>query len=256
MKAYRVLTLFSVVYILCVLSGCFGNKAPERSYFSVDYTLSTQPRHEVPKYHATVVIQGITSALAYDRQEIVYRANPYEFQYYWYRLWASKPRKMLNELILGHLQYTNLFTNVSSTIEDRLPDYLLDVYIESIEELDMSEVEWYAHLSLKFTMTRSEDSSVVWTYAFDAKRPVASNSPVYVVKAMSELLDSELVKAFEDLDRRLSSRGMTTSERWQERAVPVSSQTADELRSIAQPDMDFTEDTAENVPSATLRNKP
>lgn len=187
------------------VSSCFGNKAPERTYFSIDYTLSTQPRYNTPKYDATLVINNITSTLAYDRQEIVYRTNPYEFQYYWYRLWASKPRKMLNELILGHLQYANLFKSVSTTIEDKLPDYLLDVYIVSIEELDVSNTEWYAHMSLRFTLTRSNDSAQpIWSYTFDAKRPVASNQPVYVVKAMSEMLSMELVKTFQELDRKMA----------------------------------------------------
>ena len=171
---------FSKGIILCLfmalgclfLSGCFGSKAPERTYFSIDYTLGTQPKYNAPKFNKSVVIQNVTSALAYDRQEIVYRANPYEFQYYWYRLWATKPRKMLPELISGHLRYTNIFKTVSTTIEDRLPDYILDIEINAIEELDVSETEWYAHLALRFTLQRTEDSANVWTYSFDVRRPV------------------------------------------------------------------------------------
>lgn len=200
--------LIAFIFLLCPLglTACFGNKAPERTYFSIDYALTTQPSEPTPKYAKTIVIQNISTALAYDRQEIVYRANPYEFQYYWYRLWASKPRKMLGELITSHLRYTNLFQHVSSTIEDKLPDYLLDIDISAIEELDVSDTEWYAHLGLRFTLQRPDDNTTVWTYQFDAKRPVASNQPVYVVKAMSELLDAELVKAFQDLDRALSGK--------------------------------------------------
>lgn len=201
----RRLVFMGLTFAACVfLPACFGNKAPERTYFSIDYTLGTQPKNEAPKYDASVVIQNISSALAYDRQEIVYRANPYEFQYYWYRLWASKPRKMLGELISGHLRYTQMFKNVSTTIEDKLPDYSLDVDILSIEELDVSETEWYAHLALRFELIRMVDRTTAWTYTFDAKRPVADNRPVYVVKAMSELLDIELTKAFEDLDKKLA----------------------------------------------------
>lgn len=208
-KPYMIQRAVTVLFLLLCpifLTSCFGNKAPERTYFSIDYALNTQPSNPSPKYPKTVVIQNITTALAYDRQEIVYRANPYEFQYYWYRLWASKPRKMLGELINSHLRYTNLFQHVSSTIEDKLPDYLLDIDISAIEELDVSDTEWYAHLALRFTLSRPEDNTTAWTYQFDAKRPVASNQPVYVVKAMSELLDAELVKAFQDLDNALGGK--------------------------------------------------
>lgn len=226
--------------------GCFGNKAPERTYYSVDYALTTQPRTEHPKYDATLVVQNITSALAYDRQEIVYRANPYEFQYYWYCLWASKPRKMLSELITAHLQYANLFKNVSTTIEDKLPDYLLDVHIVSIEELDVSETEWYAHMSLRFTMYRAADNSVVWNYTFDGKRQVADNRPVYVVKAMSEILDAELTKAFMQLDDKLSQEPLKRLSQFS--ATGSSGKAADEDVGGGS--------SLENVPSAVLSNEP
>ncbi len=243
----NIVIAFSLFAACAVLTSCFGNKAPERSYFSIDYALSSQPRYAAPKYNATLVIQNIASTLAYDRQEIVYRTNPYEFQYYWYRLWASKPRKMLNELVLGHLQYTNLFQSVSSTIEDRLPDYLLDIYIVSIEELDVSDTEWYAHMSLRFTLTRSSSSEAIWTYTFDAKRPVASNQPVYVVKAMSEMLSTELVKTFRELDKKLSEFETPSQ---QSAALAIFPQTGVESDGGK---ADETE--ADNRPSARLANK-
>ena len=233
--------LLAGLFILAVcitFTGCFGSKTPERSYFSLDYTLGTQPQEKTPKYPQTVVIQNIQSVLAYDRQEIVYRSNPYEFQYYWYRLWASKPKKMLRELITGHLRYTNLFANVSDTIEDRMPDYMLDIGIESIEELDVSEKEWYAHLSLRFNLTKVDDRTSVWTYVFDARRPVADNQPVYVVKALSELLDAELVKAFQDLDNKLAQKSHKS------KAVTVDIEEEE------------VEQNADNQPRAILKNKP
>lgn len=202
---WQCLTLILAVCLgLVQLTACFSNKTPERSYFSIDYTLGTQPRYETPKFESTLVVNNVTSILAYDRQEIVYRNNPYEFQYYWYRLWASKPRKMLRELITGHLRYTQLFSEVSTSISDRLPDYSLDIEIEAIEELDASDTQWFAHLALQLTLQRMTDNVVLWNYSLDAKRPVASNQPVYVVKAMSELLDEEMVKALNDLDWTLS----------------------------------------------------
>ena len=207
----RGVVLLAILVFLCVITSCFSNNAPDRTYFSIDYALGQQPSYSCAKFDRSVMIQNASSIIAYDRQEIVYRANPYEFQYYWYRLWASKPRKMLRELIASHLRYTNLFRSVSLTVEDRLPDYALEVEITSIEEMDVSEKEWYAHLGLRFTLVHLETNANVWTYEFDARRPVADNKPVYVVKAMSELLDAELVKAFRDLDETLSRK---------ERAVP------------------------------------
>ena len=152
---------------------------------------------------------------------------------------------MMRELITSHLRYTQMFTNVSTTIEDKLPDYALDVEILSIEELDASPTEWYAHLALQFTLQRMSDNKAIWSYSFDAKRPVASNQPVYVVKAMSELLDEELLKAFDDMDKTLSQKLHASSKA--ELIEDAESET--EIQTdvqIAEPD---------NQPKATLKNK-
>ena len=249
-KSFIVKILCSLMFLCACfsLSGCFS-KTPQRTYFSVDYTLGTQPKSASPKYNKSVVIQNINTALAYDRQEIVYRSNPYEFQYYWYRLWASKPKKMLRELILGHLRYTNLFKSVAGKVEETIPDYQLNVEILSIEELDVSDTEWYAHLNLEFTLVRESDKSAVWNYAFDARRPVADNQPVYVVKAMSELLDAELVKAFEDLDRKLAGKISENAEN-----QPESIDESTENTENATNTVDFDKEPSD-MPRATLKNK-
>ena len=244
-----VILILSLFCVFCTIS-CFNKKAPQRTYFSIDYALGTQPKYTSPKYNADIIVQNITSALAYDRQEIVYRANPYEFQYYWYRLWASKPRKMLRELITGHLRYTQMFSHVSSTIEDKMPDYMLDVEVQSIEELDVSDREWYAHMALQFTLQRVSDGKNVWTYAFDARRAVADNQPVYVVKAMSELLDTELVKAFQDLDQKLSTQSISSNSH-----AKLADRATDSAQTQAPEPQPESAETTVDMPSATLKNK-
>lgn len=90
----------------------------------------------------------------------------------------------------------------------------------------------------------------MWTYAFDARRAVADNQPVYVVKAMSELLDAELVKAFQDMDQKLSSHSISSN-----RSAKLDNNTTES----AQPDP--TEQNSKpaeatvDMPSATLKNK-
>ena len=202
----RVLCGLGLASAMMFASGCFGSKTPERSYFSIDYALNDQPHYAEPKYDKSVVIHNFTTTTAYDRQEIVYRSNPFEFQYYWYRLWASKPSKMLRELVSKHIRFMNIFSDVTLAIEDRVPDYELDVEIMSIEELDASDIEWYAHVSMRITLSSFEDNSVVWSRDIDVKNAVADNQPVYVVKALSELLDTELTKAFQDMDKTIAAR--------------------------------------------------
>jgi len=269
-KALHRLSFVLIILFFAVLSlSCFGNKAPERTYYSIDYTLGTQPRYETPKYNTSVVVSNVTIVRAYDRQEIVYRTNPYEFQYYWYRLWASKPHRMLRDLIVQHLRYAQIFSKVTLVVEDRLPDYMLEVEVLAIEELDVTEKEWYAHLALRLTLTRFSDGQAAWVYQFDAKQPVASNQPVYVVKAMSSLLDDELTKAFMDLDKKIASSEAARS--MPQRQLPNPSAGGGRDEGTAREDgfepagISPVEDTAETSevsapakaePRATLRNRP
>ena len=247
------------------LPSCFGGKTPERTYFSIDYVLGEQPHYVTPKYDASVVIRNFTTANAYDRQEIIYRSNPYEFQYYWYRLWASKPRKMLRELVAKHLRYANIFSDVTLAIEDKMPDYELDVDITAIEELDASKTEWYAHIAMRISLTEFKSSGngvVIWSDEIDVKNAVADNQPVYVVKAMSELLDKEMTRAFTQMDRALEARGAKRMNPQEPPVNPVVSSDAPAEASMesAVPRTDNVSSSQEeavpvDVPRATLKNK-
>ena len=259
-RIYKVLLGLCAASVV-LLPSCFGSKTPERTYFSIDYALGEQQHYATPKYDASVVIRNFTTSNAYDRQEIIYRSNPYEFQYYWYRLWASKPRKMLRELVSKHLRYTNIFKDVTLAIEDKMPDYELDVDITAIEELDASNTEWYAHVAMRMTLTEFKSTGkgiVIWSDEIDVKNPVADNQPVYVVKAMSEILDSELSRAFADMDKAVGLySSKVDAEKHPDLALghddiePVSlnqeMQAADEEPS--------PQAAPKDVPKATLKNK-
>ncbi len=238
-------------------TGCFGSKTPDRTYFSIDYALAEQAHYTEPKYDASIVIHNFTTSNAYDRQEIVYRSNPYEFQYYWYRLWASKPRKMLREIVSKHLRYTNIFSDVTLAIEDRVPEYEMDVEVTAIEELDASSKDWYAHLAMRMTVSSFEEGTVIWSRDIDVKHNVADNQPVYVVKAMSEIIDTELQSAFVDLDHTLETRqkrAKTTRDRLLKASEEfLDSPEADELL-IDEPDT-TAETVVNDAPRATLKNK-
>ena len=248
-----------------LVPSCFGGKTPERTYFSIDYVLGEQPHYATPKYDASVVIRNFTTANAYDRQEIIYRSNPYEFQYYWYRLWASKPRKMLRELVAKHLRYANIFSDVTLAIEDKMPDYELDVDIIAIEELDASNTEWYAHLALRMSLTEFKSSGkgvVIWSDEIDVKNAVADNQPVYVVKAMSELLDKEMTRAFAQIDKTLAARGAKRIGAQAEPETPVvsSAEASDNGKAPVSPEnVDDSSSQLEaapaDVPRATLKNR-
>jgi len=196
--------LWGSLLVPILLAGCFGGTPVERSYFSLQYPADHGWRYETPRYPDMVRVKRCESNQAYDRQEMVYRANPHEFQYYWYKLWASKPRKMLHEMLANHLRASNIFQEVVLDIGDRLPQYDFICEVLAIEELNATQDEWYAHLSMRFALLRFDDGTRVWEHTFDARKPVYNRQPVYVVRTMSEIAEEQFNSAFETMDQFLA----------------------------------------------------
>ncbi|MDX9723650.1 MAG: ABC-type transport auxiliary lipoprotein family protein [Myxococcota bacterium] len=193
--------------VALLLPACFGGNTTERTYFAIDYPVEQTWSYATARFPYQVRVQRFDSALAYDRQELVYRASPHQFQYYWYKLWASKPSKMLREVLVRHLRHAAIFSDVTLDLGDRMPDYDLACEILAIEELNAASDQWFARLAMRLILTDFEDGSVVWEYEFDERRPVYNRAPVYVVQTLSEIARVELSRAFAQLDELLGESG-------------------------------------------------
>jgi len=198
----RYLTLVSLLLASCAMwAAC--SSAPERQYFGISYTVSRETALTKPRFPVTLRIKEPDIVLAYDRPQIVYRYDPYRFKYYNYKFWVAKPQQMLAEIVYRHLKQANLFNEVSLVFQREVPQYELEGEIAAIEEYDSGD-KWYAHLALSFRLVRFEDRQVVWTFSFDETREVFNREPVYVVRAMSELMDEQMVLFIEGVEAAMA----------------------------------------------------
>jgi len=188
----RFLQILLLALTSVMILSCVGGKAVERSYFSLQYLLSADDRSERPPLPVKIRVKRCTAGIAYDRQEIVYRSNPHEFRYYWYKLWAAKPEKLVREQTLTHLKHTGLFQEIDSRLSNRRPDYELSCHINALEELDSVNGRWFAHLDLTFTLTNHESGTRVMEKRYAEKKEVFERRPVFVVRALSELLQKQV----------------------------------------------------------------
>ena len=192
-----------VVLLLAGLTGC--STVPDYTYFTMAYTLLPDEGAKAQPLAESLRIRDLEIAPAYDKDKMVYRFSPYQFQYYNYMLWAVKPNKMVTELIVRHLDHSGLFEVVSRDYGDSRPEFELTGTLEAIEELDSGN-EWYAHLAFSLRVSRFRDERVVWSHRVDAKKRVYNKAPVYVVKALSELMEAEMTKVVEKLGAFLKQR--------------------------------------------------
>lgn len=189
--------------ISALLAAAACSSVPENHYFTMSYVLL--PRKDVQTFPVMLHVRQLEIMPAYDQDRIVYRYSPYEFRYYNYMLWASKPQKMIANMLIRHLVHSDLFDDVSSEYGERRPDYELFGTIDALEELDSGD-EWYAHLALTLRLTRFRGEKVLWTHRVDAKKQVYNKEPVYVVKALSELMEAEMEKVVAGLRTFLRNR--------------------------------------------------
>jgi ABC-type uncharacterized transport system auxiliary subunit len=166
--------LVAAVLLALLLTGC--SSAPDRKYYGLAYSLAESQTYPTPRYPVTLRVQEPDVRLAYDRPQIVYRYDPYNFRYYHYRFWVAKPQSMVAELVFQHLKHMNLFKDVSLTYTAGIPDYELAGQIDALEEYDSGDT-WYAHLSMSFRLVRFDDRQVIFTWRFDEKKEVFTKDP-------------------------------------------------------------------------------
>ena len=200
----RAIPLILVAALLC---GCLGSNADvTRRFYSLQ--APTRPHNGVERrFPARLLVRSFDASLAYKKQKIVYRLNPWEFSYYNYRLWAARPDKMLRDVIITHLRRIGLVSQVSERVREDLPDLELEGEVLALEELDSTESQWYGHLSMRVVLLNYADRRPLWEFSFDEKVLVAERTPIHVVRAVNEILVIQLEKMVAGMDRALVRAG-------------------------------------------------
>ena len=188
-------------WAIFVLGGCAT--VPENHYFTLSYSLLDQHRQQQGT-GLSLRLRSFDIGPAYDTERLVYRYSPYEFQYYNFMLWATKPQKMIGDLVIRHLRHSGLFAQVGMEFSEQPPHLELSGEIVAMEELDSGD-EWYAHLALNLWLRAYRSEKIIWSKAIDVKKRVYNKSPVYVVKALSEILESEMQQVCKEMASALAN---------------------------------------------------
>jgi len=170
--------------------GCFGSgHAPSQRYYSLPISLGLK---EQPKRFDFVVrVEEFDVVPAYDRHRLVYRLSPYEFRYYGFRQWGTKPGRLVADSFRAYLRHSGLFADVTEGPAPT-PRYTVTGKVIAIEEQDygpkVGQKQWYAHLSLVVEVGRIADGKVVWRTMTDRRVPLAKKRPKAMVAGMTILL--------------------------------------------------------------------
>ena len=198
-KTHKSIMAVSIIAILLAMTGC--GKVPVKKFYLINYDPEpVKERKFDGPYPYTVRVKEFEIEQAYARPQIVYRKSPYELEYYYYRVWAVKPVRMITDAVHKHLSTSGLISHVIRRYDEGIkPDYELSGYIEAIEEYD-SEDAWFAHIALRIKLTRLSDGRTMYLRSFDKRKRVFQREPEYVIRELSQIMDFIMSQALRDID--------------------------------------------------------
>lgn len=186
----------------CIGCSAIFGKATVKQYYVLNYVPSSTDEMNIVKspYPFTIRVKDFDIEDAYARPQIVYRQNPYELLYYGLKLWAVKPNRMLTDLVRKQIISSGLVSHVVRRFDEGIdPDFELSGLIEAIEEYDSDQL-WFAHLAIRFTLTRNSDGRVMYSRQFDNRKRVFKNSLEAVVQELSTILEFIMDQSIRDMN--------------------------------------------------------
>ncbi len=191
---------------LALFSGCmnFGNSpAPSPQRFQINYSLeNTPPQSHFP---VTLRISPLTTDGLYARDRIVVRTGKNRVDHYEYRRWATKPARMIFDLLQRDLAASGVFRAVISGASPVANDLLLSGVVERIEEIDTDGCS--ASLKIRFLFSRTPSIGVdvpLLQKAYEASETCRTNDVEDFVAAMSRSLANISKRLLRDIETILS----------------------------------------------------
>lgn len=181
-------------------------KIPYKQYYMLNYVPAPlKDRALQMPYPYVIRLKEFSIEEAYNRSQIVYRLSPFELRYYYYRLWAVKPSRMVTDQLFKHISSTNLVNSIVRRYDEgRKPQYEITGRIEALEEYDSEDI-LFAHIAMRINLIRLSDGKSMYSRHFDFRKRVYRREPEYMIREMSRIMEVIFNQAVIDIDSRLAA---------------------------------------------------
>jgi ABC-type uncharacterized transport system auxiliary subunit len=178
-----------------LLHGCSLTKTrPDVHYYALVLTVPEAPTQTTK---LSLIVRPFFARDPYNQERLVYRASPYQLDFYHYHRWAASPAEQVTDWTRRYLRGSGLFTRVFPTADGNA-DLAVGGVIRQIEEVDHAQ-SWEAVLSIDFWLARADQRSPLWFQAYTATQRSAKRNPAAVAEAMSRNLENILGQLVADL---------------------------------------------------------
>ena len=189
MKKIAVFLLFVVLLFTASCSLFSSSKSQEKHYYQIYYNPKDSDRQPIA---ATLRIKTFDADKIYKRYNVVYRTSFEEMFFYNTHFWAARPAEMITDLVANHITKQKVFSDIIISM-DKKPDYVMSGRIIALDEVISGESS-YARVSILFELKDYKTDTVIVAHTFEKRREIPGKNPkpVYVVRAMGEIIDSEI----------------------------------------------------------------
>ena len=188
-------TLFCLILIITMLSGCGGPY-----YF--DLNLGPVEKGDKIKIDKILFVEDTNSSETYWTQRMVFRKDPYELEFFMFRMWAKRPSELVEDAVVHFYRNSSTFRKVTEEYSSLDPDITLKINVYSLEMLKYKK-KWYGHLALDLEFIDKKSEKVIMAYSFDRKERIKGRKASYLPEKISLILREELVKAADKLALKL-----------------------------------------------------
>ena len=179
--------------IICffILQGCANSGKPH--YDVENYLLSyTAPTYENKiKLDKTIRVHRFTIAAAYNNQNMIFRANDYNVDFFNYNRWAVNPADMIADILLRDMQESGLFRAVFSRYAVEETRFIIQGGINDffLRIKDNGKVAVIAmEITLKDSQQKEATKRIVFQKKYSREEALTDQSPLGYCQAMSKAL--------------------------------------------------------------------
>ena len=189
-----------------LFSGC-GKPPNLINRYILDYAPPVLPRLTPLDTGIKVGLFAVDATI--NRQEMVYRVNPYRTGTYWYNRWRANPGNLVTDYLARDLRDSRLFKvvftdDVSGTARFRLEGGVVEFQENNAPGL------WQASLLLNVTLLDTDQENiadkVMFQRSYQTQEPMLSKTPEGLAAAMSSAMQQLSRQIIDDVYRAVKQR--------------------------------------------------
>ena len=146
---------------------------------------------------------------AINRQEMVYKENPYKTGAYQYNRWRTEPGYLVTDYLTRDLRDSKLFCAVFSYDRSGAGRFRLEGGVAEFQENDLPG-PWQAALTLNITLLDTDKENiadkVVLQRTYQAREPMPAKTPQGLAEAMSSAMQKVSRQIIDDVYRAVKTR--------------------------------------------------